>query len=234
MLPFPIMKLTLPTSCATLAILFAPLALHAEPRVEWIKKNVEAELEKESKSKSSSSKKKSKPDGPPSNQKKPDHPPGPGGPPDKKSPPKPPSNDRDNDRDNDRGKSRPDDRNRSDDYRRDDVRRGGGPSYYPPAPIPGYPRYYGAPGWGGPSPTIIRTPAYSTRYVYSRGDAGSDLGYAVQRALAKRGYPIGPIDGVIGSRTRAALADFQDRSGIPPTGRIDEPTLRALDLVSYR
>ncbi len=232
MLPSPIVKRLVPTSCATLALLLAPLALHAESRVEWIKKNVAAEAEKQSKSKSSSSKKKSKPDGPPSNQNKPDHPQGPGGPPDKKSHPKPPSHDRDRDRD----KSRPDDRHRSDDYRRDDVRHGGWPSHYAPVPIPGYPRYYGAPGWGGPPPTIIRPPAYNTRYVYSysRSDAGSDLGYAVQRALARRGYPIGPIDGVIGSRTRAALADFQDRSGIPPTGRIDEPTLCALDLVSYR
>jgi len=41
---------------------------------------------------------------------------------------------------------------------------------------------------------------------------------AVQRGLVKRGYDIGTIDGVIGTKTIAAINDFQRRQGLPVTG----------------
>jgi lipoprotein-anchoring transpeptidase ErfK/SrfK len=52
----------------------------------------------------------------------------------------------------------------------------------------------------------------------------------VQLALARRGISAGPIDGVIGSQTRAALRVFQKTEGLPVTGLIDERTLSRLSL----
>lgn len=53
----------------------------------------------------------------------------------------------------------------------------------------------------------------------------------VQLALIRRGYDVGPVDGIAGYRTRSALADFQSRRGLHPSGTINEPTLRALGLI---
>jgi hypothetical protein len=53
----------------------------------------------------------------------------------------------------------------------------------------------------------------------------------VQVALSRRGYLVGPIDGIPGTRTRSALADFQYRHGIQASGEINRVTLRALGLI---
>ena len=50
----------------------------------------------------------------------------------------------------------------------------------------------------------------------------------VQRALAQRGYDVGPADGVIGGQTRSAVSDFQRREGLPVTGIADRTVLAAL------
>ncbi|MCW5635116.1 MAG: peptidoglycan-binding protein [Rubrivivax sp.] len=55
-----------------------------------------------------------------------------------------------------------------------------------------------------------------------------------QEALARKGFDVGPIDGVLGSRTKAALRAFQVRSGLPPSGQLDPETRRALDSASSR
>ena len=49
-----------------------------------------------------------------------------------------------------------------------------------------------------------------------------------QVRLEELGYPPGPIDGLWGPKTRAALARFQKASGLPVTERIDGPTRKAL------
>lgn len=56
-----------------------------------------------------------------------------------------------------------------------------------------------------------------------------DLVRSVQRALRQRGFNAGPIDGVVGRRTRAALASFQEAQGLPQSGFTLE-TLSALGL----
>ena len=53
----------------------------------------------------------------------------------------------------------------------------------------------------------------------------------VQARLGQLGYSAGPVDGLMGPRTKAALARFQSEHGIPPTGLPDGATLRALKLI---
>lgn len=52
----------------------------------------------------------------------------------------------------------------------------------------------------------------------------------VQLALRNQGYNPGPIDGLMGSRTRDALAAYQRDHGLVVTAAVDEPTLVTLGL----
>ena len=61
--------------------------------------------------------------------------------------------------------------------------------------------------------------------------AGIDLQQAVrdiQGILNKNGYDAGPADGLMGRRTQTAIAAFQADNGMPATGEVDEPLVRAL------
>jgi peptidoglycan hydrolase-like protein with peptidoglycan-binding domain len=51
---------------------------------------------------------------------------------------------------------------------------------------------------------------------------------AVQQALKDKGHDPGPIDGLMGPRTSAALRDFQSKEGIEATGKPDKQTLASL------
>ncbi len=51
-----------------------------------------------------------------------------------------------------------------------------------------------------------------------------------QIALARLGFSSGPIDGVPGGQTAAALLAFQQSRGLPPTSRLDPATLAVLTL----
>lgn len=51
-----------------------------------------------------------------------------------------------------------------------------------------------------------------------------------QRALAELGYQPGPIDGVVGRRTRDALVRYQRAQRIPVTGYLDAETMVRLDI----
>jgi len=53
----------------------------------------------------------------------------------------------------------------------------------------------------------------------------------VQQQLAAAGYYDGPIDGVLGSMTREAIAAYQADNGLAVTSAIDEPTLATMGLV---
>jgi peptidoglycan hydrolase-like protein with peptidoglycan-binding domain len=50
----------------------------------------------------------------------------------------------------------------------------------------------------------------------------------VQRRLRARGYPPGPIDGLFGPRTQAAVQLFQTRHGLPATGVVNRRTFDRL------
>jgi peptidoglycan hydrolase-like protein with peptidoglycan-binding domain len=49
-----------------------------------------------------------------------------------------------------------------------------------------------------------------------------------QQALQAKGYDPGPIDGVHGPRTTAAIRDFQKAEGLPVTGQMDGQTRERL------
>ncbi|WP_062204521.1 peptidoglycan-binding protein [Aureimonas sp. AU12] len=76
--------------------------------------------------------------------------------------------------------------------------------------------------------TVEIPPAWS-----AKGDqtASVDMGRAVrnvQAILIKLGYNPGRPDGVVGSQTTTAIREFQEKSGLQATGKIDEPLIRAL------
>ena len=59
---------------------------------------------------------------------------------------------------------------------------------------------------------------------------GSEEVQKLQEALKAKGQDPGPIDGVMGSKTRAAIKAFQEASGLKATGRLDDPTAEKLGL----
>jgi hypothetical protein len=64
------------------------------------------------------------------------------------------------------------------------------------------------------------------------GQYGASTVRDVQRALQSKGYDVGPVDGVMGPRTEAALQEFQQKQGLTPSGRIDQRTMSALEVQS--
>jgi len=50
----------------------------------------------------------------------------------------------------------------------------------------------------------------------------------VQQRLVDRGYDIGEIDGMIGTKSRAAISEFQTSIGVKPDGRAGQRMLQAL------
>jgi peptidoglycan hydrolase-like protein with peptidoglycan-binding domain len=79
------------------------------------------------------------------------------------------------------------------------------------------------------------TPGSGGQYA---GPEIRDLGYKqddarrLQQALSSRGFDPGPIDGVIGPRTRAAMRDFQQQQNLT-SGRFDRDTATALGLSDF-
>jgi peptidoglycan hydrolase-like protein with peptidoglycan-binding domain len=53
---------------------------------------------------------------------------------------------------------------------------------------------------------------------------------AVQQALKDKGHDPGMIDGKIGPRTHAAIADYQKAEGLKQTGRLDDETRAKLGM----
>lgn len=52
----------------------------------------------------------------------------------------------------------------------------------------------------------------------------------IQRALLEEGYNAGPVDGILGPRTRSALSRFQQDHNIAGNGRVNDRTLKQLDV----
>ena len=84
------------------------------------------------------------------------------------------------------------------------------------APAPSMP----APGLspeGGAEPS---DPAGDGAARPSPGPPGPERIRAVQRALARLGYPPGPMDGLMGLRTRSAIRAYQAAAGLTADGRL--------------
>lgn len=56
----------------------------------------------------------------------------------------------------------------------------------------------------------------------------------MQAALKEAGYRAGPVDGVIGSQTRAALRAFQADHRLKGNGAVTERTLKTLEVLVLR
>lgn len=72
----------------------------------------------------------------------------------------------------------------------------------------------------GAADDVAPTPAVAAQKV--------DLS-RVQALLTQLGYTPGPVDGLMGRRTRAAISDFQRREGLPVDGRPTQSLLAALE-----
>jgi peptidoglycan hydrolase-like protein with peptidoglycan-binding domain/DNA invertase Pin-like site-specific DNA recombinase len=59
-------------------------------------------------------------------------------------------------------------------------------------------------------------------------EGGSTRVKSLQRTLRRRGLNPGPVDGLFGPRTEAALARAQKRAGLPASGAVDTGTRRVL------
>lgn len=70
--------------------------------------------------------------------------------------------------------------------------------------------------------TVVRTIPKAGVYV----DKATVL--SVQRALKEAGYDPGPLDGVFGPKTSAAISALQSAHGITPTGQVDYSVVMAL------
>ena len=75
---------------------------------------------------------------------------------------------------------------------------------------------------------------YDDPYYYGANESADPYSdatvSAVQSELAEQGYYRGPIDGVYGPQTRAALTRYQKSRGLQVTGSLSPATLRALRL----
>jgi hypothetical protein len=95
--------------------------------------------------------------------------------------------------------------------------------------------YYPSYGYYVPAPIVSLTfssgrPAVYQATRYYEPAATSSLEASVQRALRKRGYYSGPLDGDLGPRSRAAIREYQAEHGLEVNGRVDDPLLRSLGI----
>jgi peptidoglycan hydrolase-like protein with peptidoglycan-binding domain len=70
----------------------------------------------------------------------------------------------------------------------------------------------------------------SVVYTESLPMVGASVVAEVQAELRRQNFYHGAVDGVLGPRTRNAIADFQDEHDLAVTGRINNSLLRELGL----
>jgi len=93
-------------------------------------------------------------------------------------------------------------------------------------------------GYGYPYPYSYGyqyDPGYSDSSVYDdqnsyADQSGNSTIGAIQERLAREGYYRGQIDGVLGQKTRAAIAEYQSNHGLRVTGALTNETLASLGL----
>jgi len=71
---------------------------------------------------------------------------------------------------------------------------------------------------------VTLTVALALSLVPSATASSSEDNKKVQQSLIDKGYDAGPVDGVLGSRTRAAIRQYQASEKLAVTGRLDAET----------
>ncbi len=85
-----------------------------------------------------------------------------------------------------------------------------------------------APGGQGP---MVRHDTSATRATERGGKMPKpEFVRQAQRALRDLGYSPGPIDGIVGPQTHAALSKYQEAENLPVTGELDLETMARLDI----
>lgn len=84
-----------------------------------------------------------------------------------------------------------------------------------------------------PSAVLPSSPALTRKLKVLPGNSEKfrNIVMRAQIALSSRGYDIGAVSGEIDARTTAAIYEFQDGSGMVPSGRLTPETLSALGIV---
>jgi hypothetical protein len=94
--------------------------------------------------------------------------------------------------------------------------------------------YYGPPNasyyYQTPGVVYYRSREAVPRQYYPRDWQRDSTDASVQRALARRGYYNGPIDGSLGRGGRNAIARYQQDRGLPVTGTVTSSLLRSLGI----
>jgi hypothetical protein len=80
-----------------------------------------------------------------------------------------------------------------------------------------------------PFPWVAGGGGYYGPGYYGYGNGGP-LSVQVQAALSQQGYYNGPVDGIVGPGTRAAIAAYQRDNGLPVTGTITPGVLNDLGI----
>ncbi len=71
--------------------------------------------------------------------------------------------------------------------------------------------------------TELKDKAKDAMHRDETGPSASDV-QAAQEALKAKGIDPGPVDGVMGPKTQAAVSDFQRQEGLKVTGQLDRAT----------
>ena len=85
-----------------------------------------------------------------------------------------------------------------------------------------------APAAGAAVPGAGSTAGTSKSGTSMDGGAGAEQVKSVQKALQDKGMDPGPIDGVMGPKTMAALKAFQKDQKLTESGRLDDQTREKL------
>jgi len=86
-----------------------------------------------------------------------------------------------------------------------------------------------APGTGGSMPSASGgSMSGNSKSGTSMNGAGSEQVKSVQKALQDKGMDPGPIDGVMGPKTMAALRAFQKGQKLTESGQLDDQTREKL------
>jgi Putative peptidoglycan binding domain len=87
------------------------------------------------------------------------------------------------------------------------------PAYYYPPYYPYYPPYPAYPAYRAYPPAA--SPATASPGATRAVDPATVL---VQAELHRQGYDVGPVDGLLGPRTRTAIREYEQRNGLPVDG----------------